>query len=162
MIVLVCLTRPRSSLLSFLLHSRWGGSEAYWWQKRRVLGSIKGLVNHSPKLQEVSIQWRLRQAVMQSGHWGWLGFSSGEVAAEEELSYIGLIVHSVWGLSQGTAELLELRTYVFRLLLHYKTFEPDPSIPPDTAVLCSCCDMFFFCPSHMDVCSDFYWCGHVS
>lgn len=79
MIVLVCLTRPGSFLLSFLLHSRWGGSEAYWWQKRRVLGSIKGLVNHGPKLQEVSIQWSLRQP-SNDAIWalGWTGVQQRE------------------------------------------------------------------------------------
>lgn len=113
MIVLVCLTRPGSSLLSFLLHSQWGGSEAYWWQKRRVLGSIKALVNHGPKIQEVSIQWSLRQP-SNSAIWALGGL--GKVAVEEELSYdsIRFTAHRPSGLLQGTTSML---TYLFGLVL---------------------------------------------
>lgn len=52
------------------------------------------------------------QAMVQSGHWSGLG----KVAVEEELSYDRLTVHRSLRLWQGTANLLELLTYLFEQL----------------------------------------------
>lgn len=49
---------------------------------------------------------------MQSGHWAGLGFSSGKVAAEEELSYDRFTACRLLGLLEGTANLLELPPYL--------------------------------------------------
>lgn len=125
MIVLVCLTRPGSSLLSFLLHSRWGGSEAYWWQKRRVLGSIKGLVNHSPKLQEVSIQWSLRQP-SNDAIWalGWTGVQQREGGSRGGIELWQIYSMQAFGVVGGYRQLARVATiFVWATYSHSNMFD---------------------------------------
>lgn len=55
---------------------------------------------------------------MQSGHWAGPGFSSGKVAAEEELSYDRFTAGRLSGLLEGTADLLELPPYLSGLPIH--------------------------------------------
>lgn len=92
---------------ALLVKGKWGVGR----QKRRVLGSIKGLVNHGPKIQEVPIQWILRQPSSGAIWLLWRGFAAGRWWQRTDWVVTDLERPSC----NVTVDLCDLSPYLFRL-----------------------------------------------